>query len=195
MTAYMPGKTFCSTSNATGPAMQETVPEVITAVRTVPDGYDVRINDHSMRISVMWADKDFFRLFDTHFLHGTPEAVMSRPNSVAISEEESKKNFGPVNSIGETLLLNNQQPMAVTGVMKDPPNNTVFEFEALIPIAYAEARNLYTTWLGNAIIPTFVELHPQANEESVNGMFRTTFLHIIPCYFKFGQRYKKSIYD
>ncbi|MDR0794327.1 MAG: FtsX-like permease family protein, partial [Chitinophagaceae bacterium] len=53
------------------------------------------------------------------------------------------------------------------------PNNTVFEFEALASFAAAEARGMFNMWLGNGIIPTFVELHPQAQEERVNEAIKS----------------------
>ena len=167
--AYMPGETSRSTSNAMGPEMQKSIPEVITAVRTISDGYDVRINDNPMRINIIWADEDFFRLFDTPFFLGSPEAVMSRPNALAISEEMAKKLFGNVNPMGEILSLNNRHLMEVAAVYQDYPKNSSFRDHKLI----APFMHSFPGWFheqiqwGNPDYETFCLLSEKADPESV----------------------------
>ena len=147
LTAFMPGETFCITGNATGPAMQEAIPEVIAAVRTIPNGYVTRINNHPLRIKVIWADTDFFRLFNTPFLYGTPETVMSHPNAIAISEETAKTLFGTDNPIGETFSLDNQHLMEVVAVFQDYPANSSFRgYKMIAPFMYS-----YPSWFHEKI--------------------------------------------
>ena len=174
ITAITAGETFRSTANATGPAMQEAIPEVISAVRTISDGYDARIGDNSVRINIIWADEDFFRLFDTPFLHGTPEAVMSRPNAVAISEEMGKTLFGNVNPMGETFLLDNYHPMEVAAVYQDYPKNSSFrEHKIIAPFthSYPGWRHEQIFW-GNPDYETFCLLAPNADTTHVGAQMR-----------------------
>jgi len=116
LTAFMAGETFCGLGNAAGPAFKESVPEVLAAVRTFQQDVVVKINDNPIRVNVIMADEDFFRLFDTPFLSGSPETALSRPNTVAISEEMAKRLFGTENPIGEPLLVENQLQMDVSAV-------------------------------------------------------------------------------
>jgi hypothetical protein len=174
LTAFMPGETFASTGNKVGPEMQEAIPEVITTVRTYPGDYVVRIKDHPVRINMMWADGDFFRLFDTPFLHGMPEAVMSRPNAVAISEQMAKTLFGNNNPMGETFLLDNQHLMEVAAVYQDYPKNTSFwEYQIIAPFLHS-----YPAWFheqihwGNIDFETFCLLSAKADTASVNAQMQ-----------------------
>jgi len=174
LTAYMPGETFVSTANIVGPEMQENVPEIIAAVRTYQIGYNVRINDHPIQISLIWADEDFFRLFDTPFLHGTPEAVMSRPNAVAISEEMGKTLFGTGNPMGETFSLDGKHLMEVVAVYQDYPKNSSFRNHKMI----APFMHSYPTWMrdhlywGNIDYETFCLLPEKADTAFVNAQMR-----------------------
>jgi len=174
LTAFMPGETFVSTANIVGPTMQESVPEIISAVRTYPGSYVVRINDHPMRINMMWADEDFFRLFDTPFLHGSPEAVMSRPNAIAISEEMAKTLFGKNNPMGETFSLDGKHLMEVAAVYQDFPKNSSFREHKMI----APFRHSYPSWFrdrlywGNIEFETFCLLPEKADTASVGAQMR-----------------------
>ncbi|MDR0796646.1 MAG: ABC transporter permease [Tannerella sp.] len=137
LTKYMPGVTNCATNNFVGPAVEAAIPEVLATVRTYSRSYAARVNDHSFRIRVIWADEAFFRLFDTPFLQGSPEAAMSRPNVIAISEKMAQTLFGNSSPLGETFLLDNQHPMEVAAVYKDfPVNSSVHEFQMIAPYPY-----------------------------------------------------------
>ena len=120
---------YTSTANAVAPAIKAEIPEVISAVRTFNREYDMMLNDNTVFIQVIWADEDFFRLFDTPFLLGSPEDVMSRPNTIAISESEAKRLFGNDDPLGQLLIhtiWKNTPPMEVVAVFKDYPINSSF---------------------------------------------------------------------
>ena len=176
ITKIMPGETSASTANAVGPAMQETIPELTTVVRTYRYSYVVRVNDHSLRSDLIWADEDFFRLFDTPFIHGNPEDVMSRPNTVAISEQMAKKLFGNNNPMGETFSLDNIHLMEVAAVYKDYPANSSFmEHKMIAPFMHS-----YPAWFHERIrwadpsYETFCLLSAKADTTSVNAKMRKT---------------------
>jgi ABC-type antimicrobial peptide transport system permease subunit len=176
LTAFMPGETLTATANALGPAIQEAIPEVIAAVRTHGDDYNVQINNHLMQIRVVWADKDFFRLFDTPFLHGTPDNVMSKPNAIAISEQMAETLFGNSNPIGETFSLDDQHLMEVVAIYKDYPANSSFkEHKIIAPFMHSYPAGMHERihWR-NMDYETFCLLGAKTNTESVNAQMRKT---------------------
>jgi putative ABC transport system permease protein len=137
LTRYRPGEIYCATNNFVGPAVKETVPEVAATVRTYSRSYVTHVGDNAFQISIIWADEDFFRLFDTPFLQGSSEVAMSRPNAVAISEKMAQKLFGNNSPAGETFLLDNRHPMEVIAVYKDfPTNSSLHEFQMIAPYPY-----------------------------------------------------------
>ena len=137
LTKYMPGETYCATNNFVGPEIKEVVPDVLTTVRIYSRSYVTKINENSLQIRILWADKDFFRLFDTPFLHGSYETAMSRPNTAVISESMASRLFGDSQPVGKTFLLDNQHQMEVGAVYKDfPANSSVNEFHIVAPYPY-----------------------------------------------------------
>jgi ABC-type antimicrobial peptide transport system permease subunit len=137
LTKYMPGETYCATNNFVGPEIKEVVPDVLTTVRIYSRSYVTKINENSLQIRIIWADKDFFHLFNTTFLQGSHEIAMSRPNVVVISESMANKLFGNTQPIGKTFLLDNQHQVEVSAVYKDfPANSSVREFHIIAPYPY-----------------------------------------------------------
>ena len=175
LTKYMPGTTSCATNNFVGPAVKEAIPEVITAVRTYSRSYVTRVNENVFRIRIIWADEDFFHLFDTPFLQGSSEAAMTRPNVIAISETMAHQLFGNTSPIGETFLLDNQHPMEVTAVYKDfPANSSVHEFQMIAPYphCFPASRLRQTMNWEDTDYETFCLLSKHADVEHVNAQMR-----------------------
>ena len=165
-------ETYMSSSNAVGPAMKAEIPEVVTAVRTFRRDYDMRINDNTVGIQVIWADEDFFRLFDTPFLLGSTEDVLSRPNTIVISESEAKRLFGNDNPIGKTIAHTfwNAPPLEVIAVYKDYPiNSSLRNYKAIAPFMHCQEALVHRqiTWMRGEF-ETFCLLTPNADPEVVN---------------------------
>ncbi|WP_346320523.1 ABC transporter permease [Chitinophaga sp. YIM B06452] len=75
--------------------------------------------------SLIWAEPNLFGIFDYTWLAGNASAL-ERPNTTVISESIARKYFGGTNeAMGRTIqLFSYRIPFEVTGVYKDPPNNT-----------------------------------------------------------------------
>jgi len=80
-----------------------------------------------------YVDSNFFKVFSFHLIKGNPNTVLDNPNSVVVTEEISKKYFGNENPIGKTILSDNKDPLVVTGVMENVPENSHIRFDFLSP--------------------------------------------------------------
>ncbi len=82
---------------------------------------------------VNFTDPGFFDLFTFPLVRG--QARLSDPSTVLITETAAKKFFGSDDPIGKTLVLYSDEPykrpLTVTGIVKDPPVNSSFQFETL----------------------------------------------------------------
>jgi len=117
-----------------GEAAARDFPGVQTAVRWEGKPLNIQIGD-SPPISA-WAhftDPAFFDLFTFPFVRG--RAQLSDPSTVVITETAAKKYFGATDPLGQTLMLYSDQPykkpLKVTGILKDPPTNSSFQFETI----------------------------------------------------------------
>ena len=120
-------ETLGVTCNPFAPAVKEEVPEVAHIARVTIWGTILKVSDKFYKADrFCWADEDFFLIFHTPFVHGSPETALLKPGSIALSESKSKLLFGDRNPIGETILLDGQNEMVVQAVYKDFPANSSF---------------------------------------------------------------------
>ncbi|MBS1663036.1 MAG: ABC transporter permease [Bacteroidetes bacterium] len=84
-------------------------------------------------VQVHYTDPDFFTVFTFPMVRGT--AQLGDLHTVVITETGAKKFFGKEDPLGKTLVLYSDQPykrsLTVTGIVKDPPANSSFQFETL----------------------------------------------------------------
>jgi putative ABC transport system permease protein len=81
-----------------------------------------------------FADDHFLRVFDYPLKDGNPGTCLSEPNSIVLTEKLARKYFGEKKALGQTIKLNNEYTMKVTGVMQDPPGNTSLPFLFLVSL-------------------------------------------------------------
>ncbi len=167
MTKIMAGHTWGIISNAFAPAVSEEIPEVEAAVRTVVRPTMVKVGETPYKVDKFcWAEEDFFRLFDTPFVYGSPETVFSRPNTVAIAESEAKILFGDKNPVGETIRVDNREQMEVSAVYKDFPDNSSFGDYQMIGHFMSSLFSENPHW-GNLSVETFCLLAPGVDVSDV----------------------------
>lgn len=80
---------------------------------------------------IRYADTSVFSIFTFPMIDGNPRTCLEAPYSVVITEDTAKKYFGEQNPIGKIMRFNNQNDFHVTGVMKNLPENTHFDFDML----------------------------------------------------------------
>lgn len=84
-----------------------------------------------------FTDPGFFNLFSFPLVRGRAE--LGDASTVLITETAAKKYFGGDDPLGKTLVLYSDQvykrPLKVTGVVKNPPVNSSFQFETLTSTA------------------------------------------------------------
>lgn len=128
---------------ATGPAMKKEFPEVLDFTRlvsislfmnastiTYKDGNAAPVTFNEGKIYV--ADSSFFNIFSYPLVTGNNNNCLVEPRTVVISESTAKKYFGQKNPLGQTLVLNGDFPLKVSGVMHDVPENSHLKFDMLI---------------------------------------------------------------
>lgn len=123
------------TSGLMGPTMVTTYPEVEAAVRVLPWFDAVLTQRGETRINmedVVFADSNFFQVFDFTLLQGDPSTVLQAPSSIVLTETMAQIFFGESNPIGQTLTGLNDLTYTVTGISADPPINSHLTYNALV---------------------------------------------------------------
>ena len=98
-------------------------------------------------------ESDFFELFSFPMVSGDPKTCLNNKNSIVITEETAAYYFSGKNPIGETVLFDNDKlPLKVTGVIKDPPDNSHIQFKMLVPVGLSQGvmtEKDLTSWKNN----------------------------------------------
>ncbi|WPP48815.1 ABC transporter permease [Catalinimonas niigatensis] len=91
---------------------------------------------------LVYADRNFFKVFDRPLLQGDPDQVLNAPNQVVIDEELAEKYFGKdwqeQAIVGKVISLNKDTELKITGIAEAKPENTDFPFTMMISYATVE---------------------------------------------------------
>jgi putative ABC transport system permease protein len=161
------------TSAPMGPTLLKDYPEVEAMVRLRPRGdYTVRHGyEYFHEEGFVFADPSIFDVFTIPFLHGNQVEALTRPHTVAISEEIALKYFGTKNAVGETINLMNSFDFEVTGVYETMPETSHFKFNFLLSMpTIDEAGN--NMWLSNNF-RTYLLLRKGTDPEAFEKNFET----------------------
>ena len=113
-----------------------------TRFRPNTDQALIRYNEAQFYEDVTFVDSTFLKVFQLPFLVGNPTNALFDPNSVVITAQTAKKYFGhdwqQQEVLGKTITMNQHHSFAVSGVIKDLPSNTHFDFDIILPF-----RKLY----------------------------------------------------
>ncbi len=134
------------TGGGLAPDLAADFPEIEHVVRVAQSGQDVYMPDAdalglpaepSREESLFFADADFFKVFGFPLLRGQPERVFEAADAVVVTESTARRLFGDADPMGQTLVVQSQHTLRVTGVAQDPPPGTRFQFDLIGgPIPY-----------------------------------------------------------
>ena len=123
-----------------------------------------------------YASEEFLEMFEFPLITGNAAQVMADPRSVIITEATAKALFGNEDPINKVIRIDNEEDLKVTGVLKDVPSNSSFQFDFLMTWKFREqisdwVRRNTTNW-GNYSFQVFVELNDPNNEQAVEKSIR-----------------------
>ncbi|MDX2247867.1 MAG: ABC transporter permease [Bacteroidia bacterium] len=159
---------------ALGPAMAAEIPEVTQTVRVNGGGRGlITYEGESLYAEdVKFVEPAFLDFFGFEWKKGEKKQALTRPHTGVISESLAKKIFGEKDPIGETLELNSNTKVEITGILADPPSTTHLDYELLVSLYPTEQdSNLIQTlqsWQQISMI-TYVALSAPANETLVES--------------------------
>ena len=119
------------------------------------------------------ADSNFLEVLSFPLLHGNSKTALADMHNIVLTEKLAKKLFGDAAVIGKTVRVNNEDNFTVTGVLKDLPNNTRFNFEFLVSWAYTRSKGWDDAYWGNNSTITYVLLKPAATLASITPKLKT----------------------
>ena len=154
--------------------MEHDFPEVQVAVRVNwPSNYLFTVGEKRIMVEGDIVDTAFLEMFSFPLLKGNPHTALNDLHSIVITEKLSKKLFGNEDPMGKLIQIDNKESFRVTGLAKDPPGNTRFQFEYLLPWAYLHKLGGDDIYWGNNSTRTYVMLKPNASLAAVQQKMKT----------------------
>ena len=129
------------------PALRENFAEVIDATRFHRIRALVSFRDkvfYERRVGAV--DSSFFTAFTFPFVKGNPEAALTEPDSVVLTESTAAKYFGEEDPEGKTLTFDHNQSFTVKGVIRDIPSNSDLRYDLFVPVLAVHDQELLGSW-------------------------------------------------
>ncbi|HKZ37336.1 MAG TPA: FtsX-like permease family protein, partial [Chryseolinea sp.] len=127
-------------------------PEVESTLRLEVSPKIVKLGDNVFSEKNFYkAEQSVFEIFTFHFVEGTPEGALDKPNSIVITSSIASKYFRTASALGNTLHCNGED-FVVTGVVSDRPFNSDMQIDALFSFDFSKI----TTWAEDFSAFTFI---------------------------------------
>src|SRR5580765_6156687 len=161
-------------SQPIGPFLKQSFPEVeaTTRVKDVNSFLFTANNKSFTGIEGDFVDASFLQMFSFPLSEGNKNQQLNNIYSITITEQLAKKLFGNEDALGKIIRIDSIDNFMVTGILKDLPSNTEFDFEYLLPWDYLKKiRWNNDDWISNNT-PTFVQLKPNINIDAFNDKIK-----------------------
>jgi len=150
-------------------ALKSDFPEIeqVTRFRN-RGGFQVKKGNQNIQEYMMiYADPSVFSVFTLPMLFGNPANALTEPHTVVITESTAKKYFNRANVVGQVLTFNDTAQYKITGVIKDIPKQSHFNFDFFISMpTLAESRD--NSWFSSNF-NTYIMLRPGADHKKLEA--------------------------
>jgi ABC-type antimicrobial peptide transport system permease subunit len=132
---------------------------------------DKRMNKRGFNVG-----EEFLEMFQFPLIAGNAEQVLDDASGIVVTESTARAFFGEEDAMGKIIRVDNQFDLKVTGILRDIPPNSSFQFDFLLPYKHWHntsewLRENETNW-GNYSFQVFVELNDPKNMASVENSIR-----------------------
>ncbi len=151
------------TAGPLAPALK-VYPEIRRVARVGYNNQLLRYADKKITAGGIVADAPFLSMFSFPLEQGDARTVLKDPNDIVLTRQLATRLFGNNDPIGKLITTPAGYSFTVTGVLKDLPVNTQFNFEYLLPRTWLHSDGAWN----NLNVDTYVELAPGANVDVLN---------------------------
>jgi putative ABC transport system permease protein len=157
-----------------GPTLKDEFPEVLNYSRVqLNNQYQLTYGEKRVFLpQTCFVDTAFLRMFDFPLLEGDRQAALQKPSSIVLTESAARKLFGRADPIGKTISHFGDDTLlyTITGVLKDVPANSQFQFDALQSFNSVYKPDWASRWRDNWL-NTYVELAPGTDMAALEKKF------------------------
>lgn len=132
-----------------GPAVVRELPQVEQYTRFRWHGSLLvkKGNENLRETKVIYADSTLLNMFSLKLISRNPKTILNAPQTLLITESMAKKYFNRTNVAGETLLIDNNRNYKISGVIKDIPRQSHFNYDFFVPMVEDADSHNEQDWL------------------------------------------------
>jgi putative ABC transport system permease protein len=136
----------------------------------------LRVGDNRITKQGHYVGPAFLEMFQFELIKGNAASVLDDPTSIVLTESAAQALFGNQDPINQVVNVDDFGELKVTGILKDIPRNSSFEFDCLMTWEYYKKfagwiKETENTW-GEYSFQTFVELEPGTSSAQVDNTIR-----------------------
>lgn len=148
-----------------GSLLQNEFPEVEHVTQLRQDRQTLlQQNEYVIENNLLFTDENFFKVFSVDFIAGNFETALEDPNSVVLTQESAKRYFPNGKALDSELELNNDTRLRVTGIVREFPAQSHFDFDFLASIqSHSIYQNRREQWSSSTVF-TYFTLQQNASE-------------------------------
>ncbi|MDP4284192.1 MAG: ABC transporter permease [Bacteroidota bacterium] len=159
-----------------GPAFKKDYPQVeqYARLKNYSDFVIKKGSENLKEDKGAYADSTLFDVFTLPMIEGDPKTALTEPHSLVITKSTAKKYFNTTDVIGKTLTINDTNNYKITGVIKDIPEQSHFNFDFFFPmIETAQSRD--GSWF-NYNFHTYLLVKPGTDARRLEGQLNKTLM-------------------
>jgi len=126
---------YGQTAMPVGRTLVADYPEVLSSTQLFKFGGQIVFSQADVKFderSYYFADSLFLSVFDVDWIAGDKQTALNKPYAVVIDEDWAQRLFGSEDPIGKEILLDEENPSYVTGVVRNLPENSHLQFKILL---------------------------------------------------------------
>ncbi|SDT29720.1 putative ABC transport system permease protein [Mucilaginibacter mallensis] len=148
-------------------------------------------NNNIQEKNVVFAESNLFDVFTLPMTDGSPSTSLTEPHSAVITESMAKKYFNKTNVVGQTLTINDTSVYKITGVIKDIPSQSHFNYDFFL--SYSSLPESRAGGWGYSGIHNYVLLKPATNVKALEAQILKVELKNSPPVWTTGSNYLKIV--
>lgn len=123
-----------------------------------------------------YVSEEFLDMFEFPLITGNGSDVLDDPSSIVITQSLAKALFGDEDPINKIIRVDDASDLKITGILKDIPKNSSFQFEYLLTWKHRESISPWVVknkdnW-GDYSFQIFIELNDGSREVDVENSIR-----------------------
>lgn len=127
-------------------------------------------NNNIEERNIVYTESSLFDVFTLPMIDGSPSTSLNEPHSAVITESIAKKYFNKTNVVGQTLTINDTGIYKITGVIKDVPLQSHFNFDFFL--SYSSIPESLAGGWGYGGVHNYLLLKPGEDVKSLAAQIR-----------------------